>query len=239
VVDAYGDDRVWQSGRLAALHAAVGSPPYELRELWRQVSRVARGSTPRERPILAWAGASAAQGLLVGPAGDPAAVDELQELTGVPPRPEFKALAAIARHDSAAARRALATPPMARRETANKSAKENETPKLGQGAAFAMGDASPVTAEALYQLGSYREVIAQLESFQPERLGTRGFDARWGLLARVRLLRGLAYEKLGQADSASTEFSQVVAQWEEADERLAPVVREARAGLARVRGAKG
>jgi hypothetical protein len=117
--------------------------------------------------------------------------------------------------------------------------KESEKAKLGQGAAFAMGDPSPVTAEALYQLGSYREVIAQLESFRPERLGTRGFDARWGLLARVRLLRGLAYEKLGQVDSASTEFSQVVAQWEEADERLAPVVREAKAGLARVRGAKG
>src|SRR6185295_2079847 len=109
MVDAYGDDRVWQSGRLAALHAAVGSPPYELRELWRQVSRVARGSTPRERPIRAWAGASAAQGLLVGPAADPAAVDALQQLTGVPPRPEFKALEAIVRHDSAGARRALAT----------------------------------------------------------------------------------------------------------------------------------
>jgi len=238
VVDAYGDDRVWQSGRLAALHAAVGSPPYELRELWRTVSRIARGSTPGERPILAWAGASAAQGLLVGPAADPAAVNELQDLTGVPPRPEFTALAAIARHDSAAARRALATPP-AHHEKQEKSDKEHDKPMLGQGAAFAMGDPSPVTAEALFQLGSYREVIAQLESFRPERLGTRGFDARWGLLARVRLLRGLAYEKLGQTDSASNEFSQVVAQWEEADERLAPVVREARAGLARLRGAKG
>jgi hypothetical protein len=82
-------------------------------------------------------------------------------------------------------------------------------------------------------------VIAQLESFRPERLQTRTFDARWGLLARVRLLRGLAYEKLGQADSAATEFTQVVAQWEEADERLAPVVREAKAALARMRGAKG
>ncbi|HKP30609.1 MAG TPA: protein kinase [Gemmatimonadales bacterium] len=238
VVDAYGDDRVWQSGRLAALHAAVGSPPYELRELWRTVSRIARGSTPRERPILAWAGASAAQGLLVGPAADAAAVDELQQLTGVPPRPEFTALAAIARHDSAGARRALATPP-GHHERQEKSDKEHDKPMLGQGAAFAMGDPSPVTAEALFQLGSYREVIAQLESFRPERLGTRGFDARWGLLARVRLLRGLAYEKLGQVDSATTEFSQVVAQWEEADERLAPVVREAKAGLARVRGAKG
>ena len=140
VVDAYGDDRVWQSGRLAALHAAVGSPPYELRELWRQVSRVARGSTPRERPILAWAGASAAQGLLVGPAADPAAVDELQQLTGVPPRPEFKALAAIVRHDSAGARRALATRGMGHDEKSEQSKDGEKMPMLGQGAAFAMGD---------------------------------------------------------------------------------------------------
>jgi hypothetical protein len=161
-------------------------------------------------------------------------------LTGVPPRPEFKALAAIVRHDSAGARRALATRGLGHDEKSAQESKDGKkAPMLGQGAAFAMGDPSPVTAEALFQLGSYREVISQLDSFRPERLGTRTFDARWGLLARVRLLRGLAYEKLGQADSATTEFTQVVAQWEEADERLAPVVREAKAALARMRGAKG
>ncbi|HEX9893391.1 MAG TPA: serine/threonine-protein kinase [Gemmatimonadales bacterium] len=235
VVDAYGDDRVWAAGRMAALHAAVGSPPYELRELWRRVSTVARSATAAERPVLAWAGAAAAQGLLIGPAADAAAVAELQQLTGVAPRPEFTALAALSRGDSSEARQALAARP------ANPWRGESMKgmPDLNQGAAFAMGDSRPVAAEALFQLGNYRETVQLLESFQPERLATRGFDARWGLLARIRLLRGLAYEKLGQSDSATREFDQVVAQWDAADERLAPVVREARAGLARVRGAKG
>jgi hypothetical protein len=102
-----------------------------------------------------------------------------------------------------------------------------------------MGDSRPVMAEAMYQLGNYRETVQILESFTAERLGSRGFDSRWGLLARIRLLRGLSYEKLGQIESATREFDQVIAQWDAADERLAPVVREARAGLARVRGAKG
>ena len=236
IVDAYGDDRVWASGRLAALHAAVGSPPYELRELWRRVSSAARSATSQERPILAWAGAAAAQGLLIGPAADAGAVAELQQLTGVEPRPEFAALAALTKGDSTKAREALAI-----RSGVNHSTEKSEggRTELNQGAAFAMGDYRPVAAEALFQLGNYRETVAMLESFQPELLMTRGFDSRWGLLARIRLLRGLSYEKLGQIESATREFDQVVAQWDAADERLAPVVREARAGLARVKGAKG
>jgi tetratricopeptide (TPR) repeat protein len=163
-------------------------------------------------------------------------VTELQQLTGVAPRPEFQALAALSRKDSAEARQALAT--KAPESSMMESGKDGHQ-ELNQGAAFAMGDSRPVAAEALFQLGSYRQALDLLSAFQPERLATRGFDSRWGLLARVHLLRGLAYEKLGQSDSASREFDQVVAQWDAADERLAPVVREARAGLARVKGAKG
>jgi serine/threonine-protein kinase len=235
VVDAYGDDRVWETGRLAALHAAVGSPSYELRELWRRVSTVARSAPAQERPILAWAGAAAAQGLLIGPSADSAAVTELHLLTGVAPRPEFTALAALARGDSSGARRALAarpTPP-----ASGEGAKE--PPKLNQRAAFAMGDYRPVAAEAFYQLGEYRQAVEVLTNFEQNRLNTREFDSRWGLLARVRLLRGLAYEKLGQLDSAARELDGVVAQWDAADERLAPVVREAKAALSRLKGAKG
>ncbi len=234
VVDAYGDDRVWEVGRLAALHAAVGSPPYELRELWGRVSRVARSATLAERPVLAWAGAAAAQGLLVGPAADGRAVEELQQLTGVPPRPEIRALAALARGDSSAARRELQG-----RATSDSRGRAKETVELSQGAAFAMGDLRPIAAEALFQLGDYRQTVELLSSFEPARLANRGFDARWGLLARVRLLRGLAYERMGEPAAATREFDQVVAQWEGADERLAPVVREARAGLARIKGARG
>lgn len=232
IVDPFGDDRVWQAGRLSALYSAVGVPPFELRDLWARVARVAQSATERERPLLAWAGASAAQGLLVGDAADPTAVHELQRLTGVPPRPEFQALAALARGDSAGARRALAAPPP-------EETRDPKPPNLNQTAAFSMGDARPVAAQVHFQLGNYREALALLERFEVERLFDRGFDPRWGLLARVRLLRGLAHERLGHAREADLEFERVVTQWEGADERLMPVVREARAGLARIKGAKG
>jgi eukaryotic-like serine/threonine-protein kinase len=239
IVDAYGDDRVWQHGRLSALYSAVGGPPYELRELWQRVSRVARGATARERSVLAWAGASAAQGLLVGTAADPSALAELQSLTGVPPRPEFRALAAIARGDSAAARAALAEGEGGTGQEKPITPEVKRESEVNQAAAFAMGDPRPVAAEVHFQLGDYTETLTLLEPFQPDRLGTRSFDARWGLLARVRLLRGLAYERLGRVTEADREYREVIAQWEGADQRLLPVVEEARAGRARVRGMKG
>jgi len=234
VVDAYGDDRVWETGRLSALYSAVGGPTYELRELWRRVSRVAAGAPAADRQRLAWAGASAAQGLLAGPASDPTAVDELHRLTGLRPRPEFRALAAIVRGDSAAAREALVT-----EDPPPDSAAKAEQAELNTASAFAMGDPRPVAAEARFLLGDYAETISLLESFQPDRLSTRTFDARWGLLARVRLLRGQAYERLGRTVEADREYREVVVQWEGADERLREVVEAAKAGLARIRGAKG
>ena len=233
IVDAYGDDRVWADARMAALHSSTGAPPFELRELWRRVSRAAGAATDKERPILAWAGASAAQGLLVGPAGDRSAVDELQVLTGVSPRAEIRALAAVTSGDPAGARAALAEP---QSPAANPGEKE---PMLNQGAAFAMGDPRPIAAEVRFLLGDYSGTVSTLESFQPDRFGSRTFDSRWGLLARIRLLRGLALEKMGRIDDADREFRGVVAQWGGADDRLLPVVQEARAGLARLHGTRG
>jgi serine/threonine-protein kinase len=232
IVDAYGDDRVWKDAHLSSLHSSIGTPPYELRELWRRVSRVARGALPAERPFLAWAGASAAQGLLLGESADPTAIDQLRDLTGVPPRPELRALVAAVSGDSATARAALA-------EGQREGKSMEDEPHLNQSAAFAMGDPRPITAEVHFLLGDYLQAVNLLESFQPERLVTKSFDSRWGLLARVRLLRGLAYEKLGRTSDASREFSDIVAQWDGADARLMPVVEQARAGLSRLRGATG
>ena len=65
---------------------------------------------------------------------------------------------------------------------------------------------------------------------------TRGFDSRWVLLPRVRLLRGQALEQLGRGEEAAVEFRAVVAQWSGADLELRPVVQEAQRGLARVSG---
>jgi len=234
IVDAYGDGRVWTEGRLAALGAAVGLPPANLEASWAQVRDIARSAPQRERPLLAWAGASAAQGLLLASPPDPGALRELEQLTGVPARPEFQALAALARGDSAAARSALAAKP-----AAEKAGKGMESGKMASSAGIGMGDYRPIAAEVHFQLGDYGETIRLLEGFDPEHFETRGFDARWGLLARVRLLRGLALERLGRKAEAEGEYRQVLAQWEGADGRLQATVQEARIGLARLRGAQG
>ncbi len=227
-VAASGDGRVWQSGRLAALYAAVGAPPEELRELWRRVSRIAAGAEGPERPRLALAGAAAAQGLLVGDAADPSALAELEAITGRPVPAEFQALAAVLRGDRATARSVLA-----------QVADPEKRGALPASAAFAMGDPRPVVAETHFRLGNFGETLDQLEGFEPDAFDSRGFDPRWGLVARVRLLRGLALEKLGRLTEAGGQYQLVLGQWEGADSRLRPVVEEARAGLARIRGARG
>ncbi len=227
-VAASGDGRVWQSGRLAALYAAVGAPPEELRELWRRVSRIAAGAEGPERPRLALAGAAAAQGLLVGDAADPSALAELEAITGRPAPAEFQALAAVLRGDRATARSVLA-----------QVADPEKRGALPASAAFAMGDPRPVVAETHFRLGNFGETLDQLEGFEPDAFDSRGFDPRWGLVARVRLLRGLALEKLGRLTEAGGQYQLVLGQWEGADSRLRPVVEEARAGLARIRGARG
>ena len=232
IVDAYGDGRVWEDGRLAALYAAIGLPATELRAVWDRVRQKALDAPQRERALLAWAGAAAAHGLLLVPTPDAGALEELEQLTGVPARPEFRALALLARGDTAGARSTLASHD-------NESKPADKTRTMMQGAGFAMGDYRPVAAEVHFQLGDYRETVRLLADFQPEQLQSRGFDARWGLLARVRLLRGLALEQLGQKTDAEAEFRLVLAQWEGADSRLQDTVQEARAGLARLLGAKG
>ena len=57
----------------------------------------------------------------------------------------------------------------------------------------------PFAAQAYYLLGDYETTLRMLEEFQPSALQTGGFDSRWGMIGRVRLLRGAAYERLGPA----------------------------------------
>jgi hypothetical protein len=104
---------------------------------------------------------------------------------------------------------------------------------------FAWNDTRPLEAEARYHLGEYQATIDLLESFTESQLFRRGFDSRWGLLGRVHLLRGLAFERLGESGRAATEFRQVVAAWRGAEEPLLTFVQQAQAGLARLKGAVG
>ena len=165
-------------------------------------------------------------GLLLASDPDPRLIAELESLTGQRSAPGVRALAALARGDSAEARRVLA-------DSSNGQARGKGVVYLG----FAWNDSRPLEAEARFQLGDYRAALQLLSSFDEAKLFRRGFDSRWGLLGRVHLLRGLAYERLGETDQATREFKLVVATWQDADAPLLTFVQQAQAGLARLRGA--
>ena len=92
----------------------------------------------------------------------------------------------------------------------------------------------PLAAQAWFLLGDYQRTLHVLRDFEPEALRTGGFDSRWGMLGRVRLLRAAAYEQLGRRSEALAEYRQVLSQWKGADESLKPFIRQAEQGLARL-----
>jgi tetratricopeptide (TPR) repeat protein len=92
----------------------------------------------------------------------------------------------------------------------------------------------PLAAQAYFLLGDYQATLRTLENFEPGSLRTGGFDSRWGMLGRVRLLRAAAYERLGRRAEAREEYREVLSQWKSADQSIQPFVRQAELGLARV-----
>jgi tetratricopeptide (TPR) repeat protein len=92
----------------------------------------------------------------------------------------------------------------------------------------------PLAAQAYYLLGDYETTLRVLEGYQPSALQTGTFDSGWGMLGRVRLLRGAAYERLGRKTEAGEQYRQALAQWRKADPALLPFVQQAERGLARV-----
>ena len=60
------------------------------------------------------------------------------------------------------------------------------------------------------------------------------FDMRWGILGRVRLLRGAVLEKLGRPDDAREQYKLALAQWTQADPDLQVFVQEAQQKLAQL-----
>jgi tetratricopeptide (TPR) repeat protein len=227
----WDQDDLWQWSRLAQLYSAAGGPSRELRRVWSDVADAARRAPAADRASVAGAGAAAAVGLLLGTESDSRPLAELETLTGRSSAPAVRALAALARGDSAVARRALAD---SGRRTEHAETK-SEAVYLG----FAWNDPRPLEAEARYQLGDYRGAIELLRSFNESQLWRRGFDSRWGIMGRVHLLRGLAYEQLGEAERARGEFKEVVAAWQGADQPLLTFVQQAQAGLARLKGSVG
>jgi hypothetical protein len=227
----WDQDEVWEWSRLAQLYSAAGGPARELRRIWTGVAQAARRAPVSDRASVAGAGAAAAVGLVLGPEPDLRAVSELESLMGRRVTPSERAMVALARGDRQAAQAALADSGAGGEMLEHKGS----TIYLG----FAWNDPRPLAAEARFQLGDYRGTLDMLESFTEGQLYLRGFDSRWGLLGRVHLLRGLAYERLGESARAATEFRQVVATWQGADEPLLTFVQQAQAGLARLKGVVG
>jgi tetratricopeptide (TPR) repeat protein len=207
----------WRRAMLGELYAAAGGPSSALREIWQGAAEAARMSPADQRKHIAHTGASAAIGLFTGLAADTTALHELQVISGEPAAKEVRALLAVSRGDSAVARRTLAEP---------------ESTTYGKHMYRVLTE--PLAAQAYYLLGDYETTIRVLEGYQPSALQTGGFDSGWGMLGRVRLLRGAAYERLGRRSEAREQYREVLAQWKKADAALQPFVQQAQQGLARV-----
>jgi eukaryotic-like serine/threonine-protein kinase len=207
----------WRRMALGELYGATGVPSASLRQVWQSAAEAVRMAPAEQRTHVAHSGASAAIGLFTGPSADTTALAEYRSLTGETLTKEVRALLALSRGDSAAARRALAEP-----DSVESKKKMYTTYRR------------PLAAQAYFLLGDYQATLRQLQDFEPQALYTGGFDSRWGMLGRVRLLRAAAFEQLGRRAEARQEYQQVLSQWRLADPSLQPFVRQAQQGLARL-----
>ncbi|MGH7630113.1 MAG: hypothetical protein ACREOF_12180, partial [Gemmatimonadales bacterium] len=208
---------------LGDLYAAVGGPVPFLRQLWATAAEAGRGAAAAvPKRIIAASGASAAVGLLTAaPGGDTLAVTELKPLLEAELQPEVEALLALTRHDSAAARLLVA--------------RVGEPLRLVRDARLWYTVFSrPLAAQVHYALGDYAGALRVSAGFEPDEFEVRQFDMRWGMLPRLRLLRGLAHERLGRRDAAAAEYEAVLIQWDRADPLLHPVLVRAERGLHRL-----
>lgn len=206
---------LWQSH----LYTALGAPASALRPIWALVADSARRTPKLSRGEVVNFGWVAAVGLYLQNRADPTPLNELQALDGGATPPELLALEAIERGDSTEARRQLSLPDSATGE------KYRGRPMWG-------GYKPLIAANAWRELGDARRALQSLEAYQTDRLSTSGFDIRWLLVGQARLLRGEIYEHQGKPELARGEYRQALAQWEDADPLLEPVVSRAKARLA-------
>jgi hypothetical protein len=144
-------------------------------------------------------------------------------LTKDQPIKEIRALLALDAGNTEEARRILA---------------ESDTAHMKGGWSGEITDRRPYAAQAYYVLGDYQRTVDILSQYEPENLSRRGFDHRWGMVGRVRLLRAAALEKLGRHADAAAQYRAVLAQWKGADRALVGAyLRQAEQGLARTTGA--
>jgi serine/threonine-protein kinase len=201
------------------LYTALGAPASNLRPIWDRVADSARRAPKAQRAGIASFGWAAAVGLYLQNRSDPTPLNELQALSGGPTPTELKALVALERGDTAEARRELAQPDSVAIKTVD------EWPQW-------WGYRSMIAAHAWHELGDDRRALEALETYLPDRLSSSGLDVRWMLAGQARFLRGEIYEHQGKRELAREQYQAALAQWEDADSVLDPIVNLVKARLA-------
>ena len=209
----------WNWRMQGELYAAVGVPTAGMRRIWQSAAEASRSVAPEKRAKYLAAGGAAAVGLLTSATPDESAVNEMQAMGGPQPAKEVRALMALENNDKAGARKALAEP-----DTAMVSMKGPQYLVFRR----------PLAAQAYYLLGDYERALKLLEGYDAPDLNADQFDMRWGIVGRVRLLRGAVYEKLGRPDDAREQYKLALAQWSQADPDLQVFVQEAQQKLAQL-----
>ena len=92
----------------------------------------------------------------------------------------------------------------------------------------------PLAAQAYYLLGDYQGTLELLEDFEPQSLNTGGFDSRWGMLGRVRLLRAARTRSSAGERRRGKQYREVLASGARLIQSLQVFVQQAEQGLARV-----
>ncbi len=96
-----------------------------------------------------------------------------------------------------------------------------------------------VRGEIYAALGDARQALAAYELIDPSRFGdSNGFDPNLVFSVRAVLARARLREQLGDRAGAATDYERFITWWRNADPAVQTQLREAQAGLARVRDAR-
>ena len=213
----------WSRNALGNLYAATEAPTAMQRRVWDAVAETARLAPADIRHNVAMSGASAALGVFLSTSTDTTALVEFQALTEHALAREVRALLALSRKDTTRAREILNEP--APGDERQATAKEE---KVYLSEHYRV----PLAAWARYSLGEYQTTLDLLRDFEPSQFNHDRFDPRWGMIGRVRVLRGLAYQELGRDTEAEEQYRQALAQWTAPHASLRPLIDEVEEQLA-------
>lgn len=203
------------------LFTALGAPAERLRPVWEAVADSARRAPKAARGGIAEFGWAAAVGLFLQNPTNPTPLNEFTTLSGSSLPAELQAMIALERGDSAEARRQLGQP-------------DSVVPKLFQTRPQWYGYRHMIAAHAWAELGDNQQALKALAVFEPARFSTNGMDVRWLLLGQARLLRGEIFERQGRSAEAREQYRLALAQWDQADPALEPLVARVKERLGRL-----